>query len=83
MIASVSACAGVSGGVRGRASSRRAASSASRVAGEHPAAGELAQHQPAPVELELLAQALERGHDLVQLDAERLGERVRGGRARS
>ena len=47
------------------------------VGAEREAAGELAHDQAAALELVVLAQALERGHDLVQLGAGGLGQRLR------
>jgi hypothetical protein len=73
-MASVSACAGVSGGVRGLASRRRAAGSVSGERGQREAAGELAQHEPALAGRVGGAQLLER---LGQLVGVALGRRAR------
>src|ERR1700753_4273236 len=45
--------------------------------GEGVAAGQLADHESAPLVLVVLAQALQRGHDLVQLAPAGLGQRCR------
>ena len=44
------------------------------MAGQHITAGQLAQHQAAPLEFVVLAQSLERGRDLMQVRAGGLGE---------
>src|ERR1700704_1603741 len=46
------------------------------MAREHVAAGELAQHEPAPLELVVLAQALDRRDDLVKLASGGIGKRL-------
>ena len=79
-MASVSACAGVSGGVRGRARSRRAATSASGCDDEHPTTGQLAHHEATALELVMLSQPLEPGHDLVELGAGGVGQGFGGHR---
>src|SRR6202042_58447 len=45
------------------------------MAGEGVAAGQLADHESAPLVVVVLAQALERSHDLVQLSSAGVGQR--------
>ena len=75
-MASVSACAGVSGGVRGLASRRRAAGSVSGVGGQREAARELAQHEPALAGRVGRAQLLQRLGQLLGVAFGRRGQVV-------
>ena len=76
-MASVSACAGVSGGVRGLASRRRAAGSVSGVVASVKPPGELAQHEAALARRVGGAQLVERLGQLAGVAFGRRGQ-VRG-----